>query len=198
MKFPSGISLILFLVLTIWNCSGIKKDPSQTTDEQDAVGSSLAYSENDSPPRDSIIQSYFSDEYSIHVVASVTGTDILPLPEYMWMIVYNSNGRKTFLADRWFLDLEHGVKPLEPEWPDYFLIHVHNLGNCCTCTADYLFKVTKDEIKIIGEVNDYINGKFYVNICDWPIDKAHVQMTLSKHEVPLVNDTLRYPDGYKI
>lgn len=117
----------------------------------------------------------------------------------MWMVIYNNNGQRIMIPDGgWYPDLEHGVTPLEPEWPDYFLVHVRNLGNCCTCAADYLLKVTADEIKVIGEVNDYVDGKFYVNICHWPIGKAHVQMTLTKHEVPLINDTLHYPDGYNI
>ena len=114
------------------------------------------------------------------------------------MVVYNSNGRTTFPAEEWFLDLEFGVKPLEPEWPDYFLVHEHNMGNCCICGGDYVLKVTADEIKFIGLVNGYKDGKFYVNICEWPVNKAHVQMTLTVHEVPLINDTLRYPKNWNI
>jgi len=49
-----------------------------------------------------------------------------------------------------------------------------------------------------GLVNDYKDGKFYVNICDWPINKAHVERTLTVHEVPLINDTLRYPENYNL
>jgi len=114
------------------------------------------------------------------------------------MEVYNSNGRTTFPADKWFLDLENGVNPLEPDWPDYFLVHEFNMGNCCTCGGDYLLKVTADEIKFIGLVNGYKDGKFYVNICEWPVHKAHVQMTMTVHEVPLINDTLRYPKNWNI
>ena len=157
----------------------------------------MASTEDLSPPKDSITQSYFSDEYSIHIIASVTSPDPILFPEYMLMIVYNSNGRTNMPPGvTWHPDLVHGLKPLEPEWPDYFLIHVYNLGNCCTCTADYLLKVTADEIKIIGKVNDYKDGKFYVNICYWPPMKSHGQMTLTKHEVPLINDTLHYPKNW--
>lgn len=187
---------MLLLLLTFSDCSRIKKGSSQKATECGSGKSSAVSTRDYGPPRDSITQSYFSDEYSIHVVASVTGPDILPLPEYMWMIVYNSNGRTTFFADRWYLDLEHGVKPLEPEWPDYFLVHEHNMGNCCICGGDYLLKVTADEIKFIGLVNGYKDGKFYVNICHWPPMQERGEMTLEKHEVPLINDTLHYPDGY--
>ena len=51
---------------------------------------------------------------------------------------------------------------------------------------------------VVSYLNDYIDGKFYVNICDWPPMGSHGQMTLTKHEVPLINDTLHYPDGYNI
>ncbi len=59
-----------------------------------------------------------------------------------------------------------------------------------------MLKVTADEIKVIGLVNDYKDGKFYVNICDWPINKSHVEMTLTVHEAPLINDTLIYPENW--
>jgi hypothetical protein len=197
MKFRYGISFLLLILLSFWNCSRIKKGPSQTTDEHQSEGSSIASTEDISPPRDSITQSYFSDEYSIHIIATVTNPDPILFPEYMLMIVYNSNGRTNMPPGAtWHPDLVHGLKPLEPEWPDYFLVHVYNLGNCCTCTADYLLKITADEIKIIGKVNDYKDGKFYVNICYWPPMKSHGQMTLTKHEVPLINDTLHYPENY--
>jgi len=197
MQFRYGISLLLPLILTFWNRSRTEKRSYQIADGQESEGLSLAYSEINSPPRDSIIQSYFSDELSIHIIATVTNPDPILFPEYMLMIVYNSNGQTSLSSDAtWHPDLEHGLKPLEPEWPDYFLVHEYNLGNCCTCTADYLLKITADEIKIIGTVNDYKDGKFYVNICHWPPMKLLSQMTLTKHEVPLINDTLRYPENY--
>ena len=199
MKLRYGISFLLLILLSFWNCSRIKKGPSQTTDKHQSEGSSIASTEDISPPGDSITQSYFSDEYSIHIIASVTNPDPILFPEYMLMIVYNSNGRTNMPPGAtWHPDLVHGLKPLEPEWPDYFLVHVYNLGNCCTCTADYLLKITADEIKIIGKVNDYKDGKFYVNICYWPPMKSHGQMTLTKHEVPLINDTLHYPENYNL
>ena len=189
----------MVFLFTSWNCSRIEKGSSQTADGQKSEGSSVAPAEDFNPPRDSIIQSYFSDRYSIHIFAKVYGPDPILLPELMWMKIFNSNGLTNMSIEAdWYPDLEHGLRPLEPEWPDYCLVHVYNLGNCCTCTADYLLKVTADEIKIIGEVNGYKDGKFYVNICDWPINKAHVQMTLTVHEVPLINDTLRYPKNWNI
>lgn len=57
---------------------------------------------------------------------------------------------------------------------------------------------TADEIKFIGLVNDYKDGKFYVDIFDWPINKAHVEVTIRVHEVPFKNDTLGYPDNWNI
>ena len=199
MKSPYGIPLLLLMLLVFTDCGRSKEGPSQNPDGYGSGQSSAVSARNLDTPRDSVIQSYFSDEYSIHIFARVTGSDFLPFQENMWMIIYNSNGQTLMSIDAdWYPDLEHGVNPLEPEWPDYFLVHVYNLGNCCTCTADYLLKVTADEIKIIGEVNDYIDGKFYVNICDWPPMGSHGQMTLTKHEVPLINDTLHYPDGYNI
>lgn len=115
------------------------------------------------------------------------------------MTIYNSLGQTIMPYDAtWYPDLTRGLFPLEPEWPDYFLVHEYNLGNCCTCGGDYLLKVTADEIKIIGLVNDYKDGKFYVNICYWPFDKSHSEMTLTVHEVPLINDTLFYPENWKI
>ncbi len=197
MKFRYGILLLLLLILAFWNCSRNKKEPSQIAGEHEYQGSSIASAEDLSTPIDSIIQSYFSDEYSIHIIATVTNPDPILFPEYMWMIVYNSNGLTNMSSGAtWHPDLEHGLKPLEPEWPDYFLVHEYNLGNCCTCTADYLLKVTADEIKVIGTVNDYKDGKFYVNICHWPPMGSHGQMTLTKHEAPLINDTLHYPENY--
>ena len=169
MKSPYGIPLLLLMLLVFTDCGRSKEGPSQNPDGYGSGQSSAVSARNLDTPRDSVIQSYFSDEYSIHIFARVTGSDFLPFQENMWMIIYNSNGQTLMSIDAdWYPDLEHGVNPLEPEWPDYFLVHVYNLGNCCTCTADYLLKVTADEIKIIGEVNDYIDGKFYVNICDWP------------------------------
>jgi hypothetical protein len=197
MKFRYGITLLLLLFLSFWNCARIKKETSHIAGELESEGSSLAYAGNDSAPRDSIIQSYFSDKYSIHIFARLNGSDFLPFPEYMRMVIYNRNGQTIFPADgRWFLDLEHGVVPLEPEWPDYFLVHEDNTGNCCTCGADYLMKVTADEIKFIGLVNGYNDGKFYVNICDWHTYKTHDEMTLTVHEAALIDDTLHYPENY--
>jgi hypothetical protein len=80
--------------LTFSDCSRLKKESSQNATECGSGKSSAVSTWDYGTPRDSIIQSNFSDEYSIHVVASVTGTDILPLPEYMWMIVYQ-HVRKT-------------------------------------------------------------------------------------------------------
>ncbi len=197
MKFRYVITLLLLLFLSFWNCARIKKEPSHIDGEGESGGSSIVSADSYGPPRDSLIQSYFSDKYSIHIFARLIGSDFLPLPEYMWMIIYNRNGRTIFPGNgKWFLDLEHGVVPLEPEWPDYFLVHEDNTGNCCTCGADYLMKITAVEIKFIGLVNGYKDGKFYVNICHWPPLQEHGKMTLEKREVSLVNDTLHYPEDY--
>lgn len=199
MKFRFGITFLLLLLFAVWNCSRREKGSPQTTDVKKSEGSAITLAEDHSPPRDSIIQSYFTAGYSIHIIAKVYGPDPILFPEYMWMKIYNSNGLTTISSDAiWNPDFTHGLFPLKPEWPDYFLVHENNLGNCCTCTADYLLKITADEIKVIGMVNDYREGKFYINICDWPAGKAHVEMTLTKHEVPLINDTLRYPKNWNI
>lgn len=197
MRFTYGIYLLFILAITLSGCHRTEKGPSQATDGHPSEASTLAYSERDSPPGDSIIQSYFSKEYSIHIVKNIYGNDAVLFPEDMWMTIYNSTGRTIMPFDAtWYPDLTRGLFPLEPEWPDYFLVHEYNLGNCCTCEGDYLLKVTADEIKVIGLVNDYKDGKFYVNICDWPINKSHVEMTLTVHEAPLINDTLIYPENW--
>lgn len=199
MKFTYSISLIFILTITFSGCHRNHKRPSQEADGHTSEVSTLAHSERESPPGDSIVQSYFSDEYSIHIVAEVRGPDPVLFPEDMCMIIYNSRGRTImYPGSQWYPALSNGLFPLEPEWPDYFLVHEHNLGNCCTCEGDYLIKVTADEIKIIGLVNDYKDGKFYVNICYWPIDKSHSEMTLTVHEVPLINDTLVYPENWNM
>ena len=197
MNFRYGISLLLLLLLVFLNCARIKKEPSHIAGAHESDGPDEFSTAIFSPPKDSIIQSYFSDEYSIHIYASLAGSEYLPLPEYMWLIIYNSNGRTIFPADgRWSMALKNGLVPLEPEWPDYFLVHEHNMGNCCICGGNYVLKVTADEIKFIGLVNGYKDGKFYVNICHWPPLQETGKMTLEKREVPLVNDTLHYPEDY--
>jgi hypothetical protein len=146
MKFLCRICVLVLLCAAFCGCSGGKKEPSQMAVKSGSEGSSVAVKENDFTPRDSIIQSVFSDGYAMHVIVKVVGPERL--------LIYNGKGLTDLTDDkRWYPDLRHGLFPLEPEWPDYFLVHEDNTGNCCTCAAEYLLKVTADEIKIIGLVN---------------------------------------------
>ena len=56
-------------------------------------------------------------------------------------------------------------------------------------------KVTRDEIRFIGLVNNYKDGKFYVNVCEIAPLHASVEISLTEQEIPLINDTLYYPSG---
>ena len=189
---------MLWLLFTLSACGrkekGIPHDGKGTEPDESFALSAV---ETD-PPKDSIIQIQSTDRYSIQIHVRAIGSEYLPMPELMWMTIHNRSGTKTYPAEEWYLDLEEGVIPLEPQWPDHFLIHEYNTGNCCICGGYYLLKVTADETRFIGLVNKYREGKFYVNICEWPPGKSHAEMTLTEHEVPLVNDTLRYPPNWNM
>jgi hypothetical protein len=198
MNYSVGIPLLLCLLLTLSGCGRKEKGiPNEGRGAAPVESTGISPLEED-PPKDSILQVYAADEYSIQVHVTAIGSEYLPMPETMWMTIHNRSGTKTYPAEEWYLDLEEGVIPLEPEWPDHFLVHEYNTGNCCTCDAFYLLKVTGDEIRFIGLVNHYKEGKFYVNICDWPPGKSHAEMTLTEHEVPLLNDTLHYPPNWNM
>lgn len=194
-EYP-GLILVIFVIFVLnYACKNPNQPAPSTLPTEHLPSEEIPHEEEVKP---ALIETYHYPGYSIKLF-SRPNEDRMLFPVTLYELVIENKNGTTHLnpSDDFIPYLEHGITPLEPELPGFFMIKEYNTGNCCRCNSYYVYKINAREVKYAGKCNGFENGEFYYYECYWPHDQPHAAMEFEKMAVPLVGDSLGYGEGFR-